>query len=77
VLITGRRRDRTACATGCATPGITASDRYQPVQNLTNNEEAIVADVANRSAIEAMIGRPRVVHLAGVLAITTWRHCSV
>jgi uronate dehydrogenase len=40
----------------------------RPVSNLTHNEEAIVADVADRSAIEAMMRDVRaVVHLAGVL----------
>ena len=40
----------------------------RPVQDLSNNEEAIVADVADRSAIEAMMKDVRaVVHLAGVL----------
>ncbi len=40
----------------------------QPVANLTANEEAIVADVTDRPAIEAMMqGVRAVVHLAGVL----------
>jgi uronate dehydrogenase len=40
----------------------------QPVQNLTDNEEAVVADIADRSAMEAMMQDVRaVVHLAGVL----------
>ncbi len=40
----------------------------RPVRNLTNNEEAIVADVADRGAMEAMMQDVRaVVHLAGVL----------
>jgi uronate dehydrogenase len=40
----------------------------RPVSNLTHNEEAIVADVVDRSAIEAMMRDVRaVVHLAGVL----------
>jgi uronate dehydrogenase len=40
----------------------------RPVQNLTNNEEAIVADVTDRSAIDAMMRDVRaVVHLAGVI----------
>jgi uronate dehydrogenase len=40
----------------------------RPVQKLTNNEEAIVADVADRSAIEAMMRDVRaVVHLAGMI----------
>jgi NAD dependent epimerase/dehydratase family len=39
----------------------------RPVQNLTDNEEALVADIADRSAIEAMMQDIRaVVHLAGV-----------
>jgi uronate dehydrogenase len=39
----------------------------QPVQNLTDNEEAVVADIADRSAMEAMMQDVRaVVHLAGV-----------
>jgi uronate dehydrogenase len=40
----------------------------RPIQNLANNEEAIVADVADRSAVEAMMQDVRgVVHLAGML----------
>lgn len=40
----------------------------RPVQNLTNNEEAIVADIADRSAIESMMqGVRAVVHLAGMI----------
>jgi uronate dehydrogenase len=40
----------------------------RPVQNLSDNEEAIVADVTDRSAVEAMMGGVRaVVHLAGVV----------
>jgi uronate dehydrogenase len=40
----------------------------RPVQNVTDNEEAVVADVADRSAIEAIMRDVRaVVHLAGVL----------
>jgi uronate dehydrogenase len=40
----------------------------RPVQNVTSNEEAIVADIADRSALEAMMRDVRaVVHLAGVL----------
>ena len=40
----------------------------RPVQNLTDNEEAVVADITDRSAIEAMMQDVRaVVHLAGVL----------
>ncbi len=40
----------------------------RPVEKLTNNEEAIVADLADRSSIEAMMRDVRaVVHLAGVL----------
>lgn len=39
----------------------------RPVQNVTDNEEAIVADIADRTAIEAMMRDVRaVVHLAGV-----------
>jgi uronate dehydrogenase len=40
----------------------------RPVQNLTNNEEAIVADVADRKAIDGMMhGVRAVVHLAGMI----------
>jgi uronate dehydrogenase len=40
----------------------------RPVQNPTNNEEAIVADIADRAALESMMqGVRAVVHLAGVL----------
>jgi uronate dehydrogenase len=40
----------------------------RPVQGLTNNEEAIVADIADRPALEAMMQDVRaIVHLAGVL----------
>jgi uronate dehydrogenase len=40
----------------------------RPVQNVTDNEEAIIADIADRSAVEAMMRDVRaVVHLAGVL----------
>jgi uncharacterized protein YbjT (DUF2867 family) len=40
----------------------------RPVQNLADNEEAIVADIADRAALEAMMHDVRaVVHLAGVL----------
>jgi uronate dehydrogenase len=40
----------------------------KPVQNVTNNEEAIVADVADRGAMEAAMRDVKaVVHLAGVL----------
>ena len=40
----------------------------RPVQDLTNNEEAVIADVADRAAMEAMTRDVRaVVHLAGVL----------
>jgi uronate dehydrogenase len=39
----------------------------RPLQNLTANEEAMVADIADRTAIEAMMpGVRAVVHLAGV-----------
>jgi uronate dehydrogenase len=70
VLITGA-----AGAIGTAVrDGLRANWRHlrltdiRPVQNLTGNEEAIVADIADRSAIEAMMRDVRaVVHLAGVL----------
>ena len=40
----------------------------RPVQNPTDNEEAIVSDISDRSAIESMMqGVRAVVHLAGVL----------
>src|ERR1700744_1339939 len=40
----------------------------KPIQNLTNNEEAIVADVTDRPAIENMMqGVKAVVHLAGMI----------
>lgn len=40
----------------------------RPLQNLANNEEAIVSDIGDRSALERMMGDVRaVVHLAGVL----------
>ena len=40
----------------------------KPIQNLTNNEEAIVADVTDRPAIETMMqGVRAVVHLAGMI----------
>jgi uronate dehydrogenase len=40
----------------------------RPIPNLTNNEEAIVADISDRSALETMMqGVRAVVHLAGVL----------
>jgi uronate dehydrogenase len=40
----------------------------RPVENLTENEEAVVADVTDRPAMEAMMqGVRAVVHLAGVL----------
>jgi uronate dehydrogenase len=40
----------------------------RPIQSLTNNEEAIVADVTDRSAVETMMQDVRaVVHLAGML----------
>jgi uronate dehydrogenase len=40
----------------------------RPIQNLTNNEEAIVADVTDRAAVEAMTQDVcAVVHLAGML----------
>jgi uronate dehydrogenase len=40
----------------------------RPVPNVTNNEEAIVADIADRPAIESMMRDVRaVVHLAGVI----------
>jgi uronate dehydrogenase len=40
----------------------------RPVQNVTNNEEAIVADLADRPALDSMMRDVRaVVHLAGVL----------
>jgi uronate dehydrogenase len=39
----------------------------RPIQNLTNNEEAIVADVSDRTAVEKlMVGVKAVVHLTGV-----------
>ncbi len=39
----------------------------RPVENLTNNEEAIIADVTDRPAVEGMMqGVRAVVHLAGV-----------
>jgi uronate dehydrogenase len=70
VLITGA-----AGAIGTALrDGLRANWRHlrltdiQPVQNLTDNEEAIVADIADRAAIDAMMRDVRaVVHLAGVL----------
>jgi uronate dehydrogenase len=40
----------------------------RPIQDLTNNEEAIVADISDRAAVEAMMQDVRaVVHLAGVI----------
>jgi uronate dehydrogenase len=40
----------------------------RPIQNVTSNEEAIVADVTDRPAIEAMMRDVRaVVHLAGMI----------
>jgi uronate dehydrogenase len=40
----------------------------KPIQNPTNNEEAILADIADRPALESMMqGVRAVVHLAGVL----------
>lgn len=40
----------------------------RPVQHLANNEEAIVADISDRTALERMMqGIRAVVHLAGVL----------
>ena len=40
----------------------------RPVQNLTGNEEAVVADIADRAAVEAMMRDvSAVVHLAGML----------
>ena len=40
----------------------------RPVQDLANNEESIVTDIADRSALEAMMHDVcAVVHLAGVL----------
>src|ERR1700760_3994972 len=70
VLITGA-----AGAIGTALrDGLRANWRHlrltdiRPVENLTENEEAIVADIADRSAVEAMMKDVRaVVHLAGVL----------
>jgi uronate dehydrogenase len=70
VLITGA-----AGAIGTAVrDGLRANWRHlrltdiRPVQNLTNNEEAIVADVTDRPAVEAMMqGVRAVVHLAGML----------
>jgi uronate dehydrogenase len=42
-----------------------ALDRYPPVPNMTDNEDAIVADITDRSAIDAMMQDARaVVHLA-------------
>ena len=70
VLITGA-----AGAIGTALrDGLRANWRHlrltdiRPIQDLTNNEEAIVADVTDRPAIEAMMqGVSAVVHLAGVI----------
>jgi len=70
VLITGA-----AGAIGTALrDGLRANWRHlrltdvRPMQNLTNNEQAIVSDISDRSAIEAMMQDVRaVVHLAGVI----------
>jgi uronate dehydrogenase len=70
VLITGA-----AGAIGTALrDGLRANWRHlrltdiKPVRNVTGNEEAIVADIADRSAIDAMMQDVQaVVHLAGVL----------
>src|ERR1700761_5195890 len=44
----------------------------KPLQDLANNEEAIVTDIADRSAIEGMMhGVKAVVHLAGVIGSYT------
>ena len=81
VLITGA-----AGAIGTALrDGLRANWRHlrltdvRPIQNLTNNEEAIIADISDRPALEAMMQDVQaVVHLAGVVGdYTTWRHCSV
>src|SRR5690242_5076460 len=70
VLITGA-----AGAIGTALrTGLRATWRHlrltdiRPLQNLANNEEAIVADIGDRAALERMMQDVRaVVHLAGVL----------
>jgi uronate dehydrogenase len=70
VLITGA-----AGAIGTALrDGLRANWRHlrltdvRPIQNLTNNEEAIIADISDRTALEAMMQDVQaVVHLAGVV----------
>ena len=74
VLITGA-----AGAIGTALrTGLRANWRHlrltdmKPVQNLANNEEAIVTDIADRSAVEGMMRDVKaVVHLAGMICSYT------
>ena len=49
----------------------------KPIADPTPNEECIVADISDRSAVERMMeGVAAVVHLAGVGGTTRWRTCS-